>query len=155
MTELYKILVVCTGNVCRSPMAEGFLRSMASERGLDHVVVESAGIHAPVGSPPSTFAVVAAMEMGSDIQNGRAAYLGRRDVESADLILVMERAHLGHILTTWPSDSGDKVKLLRSYHPDEPKEEDIPDPIGADLTYYRGIADLLHECCTGVMRRLT
>lgn len=155
MTELYHVLVVCTGNICRSPMAEGFLKTLVSDQGLDPLVVESAGIHAPEGSPPSSLAVVAALELGSDIQHGRAAYLKKSDVKEADLILVMERAHMGHILTTWPSDAGTKVKLLRSYHPVQPEEDDIPDPIGSDLTYYRRIAELLHECCEGVIKRLS
>ena len=54
MTQLFHILVVCTGNICRSPMAEGILRALAEAEGLDRVVVESAGTHAPEGSPASS-----------------------------------------------------------------------------------------------------
>jgi protein-tyrosine phosphatase len=154
MTKLYRILVVCTGNVCRSPMGEGFLNLLAAEAGLDHVVVESAGTHAPEGSPPTSLAKQAAAELGADIRGHRAAYLDRSMVKEADLILVMEPEHLEFILSRWPEDALDKVKLIRSYHPDRPSAEEVPDPIGAALPVYREVAGLLKECAGGVIRGL-
>jgi protein-tyrosine-phosphatase len=154
MTDLYRILVVCTGNVCRSPMGEGFLAHLVEAEGLDHVFVESAGTHAPEGSPASSFAVDVAAHRGVDIQNHRASFLDRSAVESADLILVMERGHMAYILSQWPAEAGDKVKLIRAFHPDQPDNMDVPDPIGADLAFYEATAELIMACCKGVIGQL-
>lgn len=154
MTDLYRILVVCTGNVCRSPMAEGLLARHAQTAGLHHVVVESAGTHAPEGSPASTFARQAAAELGADIDRHRARYLNRAMVEDADLILVMENAHEQFIASALPAASEGKVKLMRTYHAGDPSSEDVPDPIGADLGYYRDVARLIDDCCMGVLKTL-
>lgn len=154
MADPYRILVVCTGNVCRSPMAEGFIKTLAEKAGLDHVEVSSAGTHAPIGCSPSTFAVEAAIERGVDIRGNQATYLDREHVLEADLILVMEKNHLDHIQTHWPEESAGKVRLLRTWHPQSPTEEDINDPIGASREFYRNIAGLLWECSEGLIELL-
>ena len=154
MTDLYRILVVCTGNICRSPMGEGFLNLLAGEAGLDHVVAESAGTHAPEGSPSTAFAISAAAELGADLRNHSATYLNRNLVAEADLILVMTSEHLEFIVTNWPKEAGDKVKLMRVFHRDAPSADKIPDPIGASQAVYRKVAHLIKACCEGVIEQI-
>ena len=154
MTDLYRILVVCTGNICRSPMGEGFLNRLAGDAGLDHVVVESAGTHAPEGSPSTSSAISAAAELGADLRNHRATYLDRSLVAGADLILVMTPEHLDFIVSNWPKEAGDKVKLLRVFHRDAPSADEIPDPIGASQPVYRRVAHLIKACCEGVIEQI-
>ncbi|MBU0755681.1 MAG: low molecular weight phosphotyrosine protein phosphatase [Planctomycetes bacterium] len=154
MTELYRILCVCTGNICRSPMAEGFIAHMASAHGLDHVHVTSAGTHAPEGSPASTHAVKALADKGVDIRDHRAAFLDHNAVHEADLVLVMEPDHLVRILSLWPEEAGGKVKLMMEFHEKRPCRDGVPDPIGADPDYYRSVASLIEDCCRGVIAHL-
>jgi len=154
MTGLYRILVVCTGNVCRSPMVEGFLRTLANERGLDHVVIESAGTHALDNLTPMKFAVEAAAEHDIDIRDVRSTYLDRALVLEAHLILVMEHNHVEYIQTNWPKESAGKVKLMSSWHPDDPKDDEIKDPMGAKMPFYRRTAIHLKACCEGLLELL-
>lgn len=154
MGNPYRILVVCTGNVCRSPMAEGFIKTLVEREGLDHVEVSSAGTHAPEGCTPSTFAVESAAELGVDIRGYHATYLEGRHVEEANLVLVMEKNHLEHVRRKWPKESAGKIRLFRTWHPVSPSEEDITDPIGASREFYRGVARLLWECSEGLVQLL-
>ena len=151
MADTYRILVVCTGNVCRSPMAEGFIKSLLAKAGKDHVIVESAGTHAPVGCSPSAYAIEAAAELGIDIRDNRATYLDGPMLEEADLILVMQQSHKDHIHSLWPKESAGKVRLLRTWHPVNPSEEEITDPIGASRGFYRRVARLMMECSEGLV----
>jgi glycine hydroxymethyltransferase len=87
------ILLVCTGNICRSPMASGFLSGLLRERGIDDVTVASCGVSAWEGSPPTPEAVAAMREQGRDISRHMARRMSRRMVESADLIVGMSHEH--------------------------------------------------------------
>src|SRR5690606_38943413 len=92
------LLFICTGNTCRSPMAEAIARALASERGLDDVTVGSAGVSAVEGSAASDGATLVALERGLDLSLHRARPLTRELLEEADVVLAMgpphaERAH--------------------------------------------------------------
>jgi glycine hydroxymethyltransferase len=87
------VLLVCTGNICRSPMASGFLSGLLLERGIDDVTVASCGVSAWEGSPPTPEAVAAMREQGRDISGHVARRMSRRIVESADLIVGMSSEH--------------------------------------------------------------
>src|SRR5438034_4194984 len=87
------ILLVCTGNICRSPMASGFLSGLLRDRGIDEVRVASCGVSAWEGSPPTPEAVAAMREQGQDISGHVARRMSRRIVESADLIVGMSSEH--------------------------------------------------------------
>lgn len=96
------ILVVCTGNICRSPMAEGFLRRHLDKRGLGAVDVGSAGTYTRQGAPPSAGAIRAAAERGVDISTHPASPLLREDIEVADLVLGMAAEHREAVRDTIP-----------------------------------------------------
>lgn len=87
------ILLVCTGNICRSPMATGILSKLLSDRGLHGVRVESCGVSAWDGSPPTPEAVEVVREQGIDISGNAARRMNRRLIEAADLVVGMSSEH--------------------------------------------------------------
>lgn len=143
------ILFVCTGNVCRSPMAEGLFRHAIKGRS-DYQVV-SAGLGAMDGQPPSAHAVRALAELGLDISQLRSRMLTRQLVEQADYIFGMTQGHVDAICMLYPQAS-EKTFVLREFEENlAPYEKDISDPIGCNYDVYvncrdqivSGIASLL------------
>jgi RpiB/LacA/LacB family sugar-phosphate isomerase len=154
------ILFICTGNVCRSPMAEALFRRAVKGRGEFRVV--SAGIGAADGQPPSAHSVRAIRELGEDIAAQRSRMLTAELVRSADLILGMTHSHVDTVALLYPP-AAEKTFLLREFDETlEPYEKDISDPIGCSYDVYvdcrdqieQGIASLLkfmeqHNFLTG------
>jgi len=114
------ILVVCVGNICRSPMAEALLRREL--RGQDGVTVASAGLGALVGHPASEHSVELMDEMGEDITGHRARQIHPDMVRDADLVLVMEAGHKRAI------DDADATARGKVYRLCEWQDKDIDDP---------------------------
>jgi protein-tyrosine phosphatase len=97
------VVFVCTGNICRSPMAEAFLNRILAREGLADYAVRSAGVWAADGRPASLYAIQVMARRGIDISGHRAHSLTQADVEEADLILVMASEHAEVIETLLPS----------------------------------------------------
>ena len=114
------ILVICVGNICRSPMAEALLKSAL--RGQDGITVESAGLGALVGHPASDYSVELMDEMDVDISAHRARQIHPDMVKAADLVLVMEAGHKQAINDADPTARG-KVYRLGEW-----QDKDIDDP---------------------------
>ncbi len=142
----YVILFVCSGNSCRSPMAEGLLESMLPDDIKDKVIVESAGTLGIEGQPATPLAITVSEEFGIDISQHRSRGLDRDLVEEADLILVMAPEHRDFIRRFYPSVQ-DNVFLLRQFgrDPSDPVDPIIEDPIGGDQEVYRGCIQLIHD----------
>lgn len=145
------ILFVCTGNLCRSPMAAGFLRHRLSEQGLDarHQVL-SAGVWAVDNHPASEQAIAVMAERGIDISNHIAHTTTAKDIAEADLILVMSQEHEQTIRNTWPQ-YGWKVQRLSEM---VGKRKDIADPYGGPIEEYRACADTLEEYINQGFKRI-
>jgi len=150
-----RILIVCTGNVCRSPMAVGLLRRRLAEDGLaGEIIVESAGTWGLDGEPASGYALQVMAERGVDISDHRARSLSRSDIERADLILTMEERHRRQIFHAQPT-ALQKVFLLSEM---AGEHDDVEDPYGLSLEEYRLCADELERLISlgydEILRRL-
>ncbi len=133
------ILVVCVGNICRSPMAAALLKSALGEQ--DGISVESAGLGALVGHPADDFALELMEEMGEDMSQHRARQIHPDMVKEADLVLVMETKHKRSIDIADPTARG-KVHRLGEW-----QERDIDDPYRQPKAAF---VDALEEIQEGV-----
>jgi protein-tyrosine phosphatase len=148
------ILMVCTGNICRSPMAEGLLRHMLPERWKPNVHVHSAGTHGLDDQPAASFAIQAAAEMGVDISGHRARSLDPEMVSQADLILVMEPFHREIVARAVRPEERDRLRLLADF--ETPRQSDtIDDPYNHSLKVYRVCLNRIRDCLEGVLPYLT
>lgn len=146
------IMFVCTGNVCRSPMATGLLRQRLAENELTgRYQVMSSGTWALDDRPASENAIAVMAERGIDITDHIAHTITAEDMAEADLILVMSREHARMIRQTWPQYDW-KVHLLSEM---VGKRKDVRDPYGGPIEEYRICADTLaHYISRGFSRIL-
>ena len=138
-----RVLVVCVGNICRSPVAEGMLKQALHGKGI---VVESAGISALVGQPADEKSIRLACSHGVDIRSHRAQQLTREMLAAADLILVMENRHTETITQMAPEVRG-KIKLLGYWQ----ENQEISDPYNRSIETFEKTIELIHQ---GVSRWL-
>ncbi len=104
-----KVVFVCTGNTCRSPMAEGIFKVLLKEHGISDINCESCGLAACPGEPASEYAVEAAAAFNADISSHRSRALSRYLIDETDLFVCMTASHLGALSPFVPSD---KLMLL-------------------------------------------
>jgi protein-tyrosine-phosphatase len=147
-----RILFVCTGNTCRSALAEALARKVMVERGVSDVEVLSAGTSAWTGAPASDGALLVGMERSLDLSPHRAQTLTRELVRDADLVLAMGPHHLERIEALGGSG---RSYLLTEYASRGATARPVNDPIGGELDLYRATADELEHEIRRVFDRLT
>jgi protein-tyrosine-phosphatase len=140
--EKIHILAVCTGNICRSPMAEGILKKALEN--VKDIRISSAGTHALDGNPASEFAIIAAHENGIDISGHRARSLGKRLISESSFILCMEPSHVESVISLETSVHGSAHNLADFSGKSNFKR--IPDPYGSSLREYRECFADIHLC---------
>ncbi len=145
------VLLVCTGNICRSPLAEALLERALRDRAIAEVTVTSAGTGAWDGAPASEGAYLVGLERGLDLSGHRARLLTRELVEQADLILTMARHHRARVDELGGEG---RVFVLGEYAGREGNEAEVSDPFGGDLDVYRDTCAELEALVAAVVERL-
>ncbi len=146
-----RILLVCTGNICRSPLAEALLTHALRERGAPDVTVSSAGTGAWDGAPASEGAYLVGLERGLDLSGHRARLLTRELAVEADLILTMARHHRARVQELGGEG---RVFVLGEYAGRTSDEAEVSDPFGGDLDVYRQTCEELEQLVAAVAERL-
>ena len=143
------ILFVCTGNICRSPFAEGLLKKLVQKKGLDDIVIDSAGLLALPGNSASGLAQKVAAEYDVDLSGHIAKSVKEDIVDGSDLILVMENSHAKDLLDAFP-EAKDKVFLIRRFARFGSRDRWIADPYGLNYEAYRFCFLDIQDCVSGL-----
>ena len=152
-----RILMVCTGNICRSPTAEGVLRAKLQRAGLQlQVGVDSAGTQGyHTSEAPDPRAIKAAAQRGYDIARLRARPMRHEDFARFHWFVAMDQTHKDWLLKRAPADAADRVILLMPLarrHADIPE---VPDPYFGGPAGFEHVLDLVEDACDGVVDRLS
>lgn len=151
---MYRVLFVCTGNTCRSPMAEAILRKKLTEQGLEQIQVQSAGVAAAAATPASKGAVAALRNLQINAEQHQSQPFTSELGNWADLILTMTQPHKHFLLAQFPYVR-DKVYTLKEYVSEEGTTEyDIADPFGGGLDVYEACAGEIEQAIDALINRL-
>ena len=146
MDKVKSILFVCTGNSCRSIMAEGLLKQYLKAFGRDDIEVRSAGVGAVDGLPPTNGTIEVMNRKDVDVSNYRSKKLTNDLIKNSDLILVMEYSHKDEVIRRMP-EARSKTYLLKEFGLDEkvvrPDGFSVPDPIGRPIKDYEYSLDTI------------
>jgi protein-tyrosine phosphatase len=150
-----KVLFVCTGNICRSPTADGVFRHIVAAEGLAaEMECDSAGTHGyHIGEAPDPRTVKAAKARGFDLSALRARRVTREDFQKFDLILAMDQGHHAHLEAMRPEGARAEVKLFLAYHP-AGKTKDVPDPYYGGPEGFEEVLDMVEAASRGLIAHL-
>lgn len=146
-----KVLFVCTGNICRSPMAEALLRHQMAQEGLDDWEVASAGTWTMDGVPASRYAIEVMARRDLDLSLHRSREVNRRLLEEADLVLVMTNSQREALIQEF-LDQRDKIFMLSEMK--NGHRYDIDDPYGGPLEEYEACLEALADLIEGGVERI-
>jgi protein-tyrosine phosphatase len=152
----HRLLFVCLGNICRSPMAEGVFRRIAEEEGVLHLFdIDSAGLgHWHIGQAPDTRAQKAARDRGIDISGQSARQVKHGDFARFDLVLAMDETNFQELVQLAPADARHKVRRFLDFAP-KARTRDVPDPFFGGPEGFDHALDLIEQAARGLLASLT
>jgi protein-tyrosine phosphatase len=155
MKDAVSVLIVCTGNICRSPTGEGVLRALAVKRGLgDRIRIASAGTHDyHVGETPDARTLEHALKRGYDLSGQRAQQVLEEHFREYDYILAMDRGHLRLLKTLAPKDARAKLGMFLEAS-GKWKGEDVPDPYYGGVEGFERVLDMVEEAAERWLDRI-
>jgi protein-tyrosine phosphatase len=150
-----RVLFVCTGNICRSPTAEGVFRKLVADAGMSEAILaDSAGTHAyHVGEPPDPRAQSAAARRGYDLSGLRARRIERADFEHFDMIVAMDLEHFEILSRMADPASSRKLRMMMSFGK-RFSEKDVPDPYYGEPQEFERVLDMLEDAARGLLDAL-
>lgn len=148
-----KVMFICTGNICRSAMAEGMFRKMSEN--MDNIEIYSCGVYAETGDYATYNAVEAAKEYDADISSHRATNIRESEIEKMDLILCATNSHKQSVIYLYPKLKG-KVFTMKEFAgiDKEGQDMDIKDPWGYDEYVYSRCAEEINECLEKTLEKI-
>jgi protein-tyrosine phosphatase len=152
VTRAPSVLFVCTGNICRSPTAEGVLRTLLARAGIAGEVASAGLIDYHVGDPPDPRARAAAAARGYDLEAQRGRVLEDADVERFDHVWVMDRGHL-NLLRRRYGPRANVALFLEAVAPEGVRAREVPDPYLADEAAFERVLDLIEAGCEAAVAR--
>ncbi len=150
-----RVLFVCTGNICRSPTAEGVFRRFVEQAGLDdRIGMDSAGTHGyHVGEPPDPRSQAAASARGYDLSGLRARRIAREDFSHFDLVLAMDRDHHTILARFAPLGARPKLRMLMEFARRSGVDE-VPDPYYGGPDGFELVLNLVEDAAEGLLDHL-
>lgn len=148
-------MFICTGNTCRSVMAEGLLKKMLKDRGINDIEVYSAGVHSSTGEYPTAGAIkVMQEEYGVNILNHKSVNVKDSNIEEMDLILCATHAQLTTLEYKYPDLKPRIFTMLNYAYGEETKEKDIKDPWGYPAEVYRDCAKEIYLALEKILEKM-
>ena len=150
------VLFVCTGNICRSPSADGIFRVLIEKAGLtEHFEVESAGLYAHVDEAPDRRSSLTAMAYGVDLSALRGRQFSRQDFQDFTHIFAMDKGHYQKLESLIPSVSLAELHMFLDYGDDNAEPRDVPDPYYGGDSGFKDVYDLIYEGCENILKVFT
>lgn len=153
MTELYVVTTVCTGNICRSPLAQALLQKHLAQAGVLNVDVQSAGVAAPEGQQATAAMQTVAESLGVDLSGHRSQPLALPLLHSTDLVLCASAAHKRTVASRWPHMTERKLALFQDAVPGA-EGHDVADPYGLSQGDYELAGALIDRAMEAWAARL-
>lgn len=147
-----KIMFICTGNICRSAMAEWLMKKLVKDNNKE-AKVYSSGIFAEDGDMPTYNAIQAIKEYGVDLREHRATNIRSSKIEDMDIILCATNSHKNNVINMYPNLK-DKIYTIKEYAGFNESDLDIQDPFGYDIETYRFCANSINDCLEKIIEKI-